>query len=364
MSMSPLKKVLISAGELSGDRLAAEILQELPKCSAWGLGGPSLLAAGVSCLKTIDSLSTIGFDEAISKYKAYKRLMLNLTEMAVENGTREAILVDYSGFHLRLAAHLKERGIRCFLVVSPQIWAWRYGRIKKIRAHIETVLCLYKFETEIYERENVSSFFMGHPIVDRVATPRERTETVLFLPGSRKQELLFSIPLYIEVAKILKHKYPELSFVLSITNTNYLAEVFPGEIPALIQVSQEPAPDLLASSRAALACSGTVTMECALAQTPYAIVYKVSWLSYILAKTIGKVKYLGMASILAKKQIAEEFINHRLKPKLIAQEMEKLLYNETYRSELQREYKIVRPQLGDPGAAQRAGSFLKKVIFS
>jgi lipid-A-disaccharide synthase len=362
--MFPLKKILISAGELSGDRLAGEILQELPKCLAWGLGGPSMLAAGVSCIKTIDSLSTIGFDEAISKYKAYKRLMLNITAMAVENGTKEAILVDYSGFHLRLAGYLKKSGIRCFLVVSPQIWAWRYGRIKKIRAHIETVLCLYKFETEIYERENVSSFFMGHPIVDRVATPRERSETVLFLPGSRKQELLFSIPLYIEVANILKPKYPDLSFTLSITNTNYLAEVFPTEIPAFIQVSQEPAPSLLASSKAALACSGTVTMECALAQTPYAIVYKVSWLSYILAKTIGKVKYLGMASILAKRQIAQEFINHRLRPKLIAKEMEKLLYNDDYRSELQQEYKSVRPQLGDPGAAQRAGSFIKKAIFS
>ena len=362
--MSPLRQILISAGELSGDRLAAEILHELPKCTAWGLGGPSLLAAGVTCLQTIDNLETIGFNEAISKYLAYKKLMLKIASMAAENGTKEAILVDYSGFHLRLAGYLKANGIRCFLIVSPQIWAWRYGRIKKIRANIETVLCLYKFETEIYEREQISSFFMGHPILDRVVPAKKRSDSLLFLPGSRKQELSFNIPLYIEVAKLLKSKFPELSFILSVTNISYLEEVFEDKIPEFITLSSESAPSLLAGSKAAIACSGTVTMECALAQTPYAVVYKVSWLSYILAKIIGKVKYLGMVSILLGRRVAIEFINHQLKAKLIAREAEKLLYDENYRKDLLVQYHTVRPQLGKPGAAIRAGAFLKKTIFN
>lgn len=355
--MSHPEPVLISAGELSGDRLAADILNHLPAKSYWGLGGPSMQARGVQILESIDAMSTIGINEALTKFRYYKKLMQQVTNFAQENNTRVAILVDFSGFHLRLAKMLREHNIKCYLVVSPQIWAWRYKRIKKIKAYIESVLCLYQFETKIYEREQVKSFFMGHPITDRVAAPAERENTLLFLPGSRRKELQFSIPLFQKIADRLHQKHPELKFILSVADNSSINEL-KKNMASYIEISSTPAPILLAKSRAAIACSGTVTMECSLAKTPYALVYKVSWLSYGLAKTIGKVNYLAMTNILADKEVVREFINHKLSPAKISAEAERLLYDDEYRNSKIAEYKKITHELGAPGGAKRAADYL------
>lgn len=346
---------MVVAGEESGDLLGAAIARAAlrrKELALWGCGGKRLKATGMQILYDTAELSTIGFWEAAKNYFRLRKIMNLLARKAKETNTQHAWLIDFPGFNLLLAKKLKALGVRCSLVVSPTVWAWKYRRVYKIRERFERVLCLYDFEPAIYAKIGVEAHYIGHPIARetellqkklRQHNPltkntaiaqalRSQRPIIAVLPGSRPSEIAYHTAPILGAIRLLQQKHPQFVFAIPAANAQILALLERYPLPPDTVLVPYSAPYVLALAEAAIACSGTVTLECALFGVPHLILYRSSWLSYAIFKMVIRIPYIGMVNVLAGKFIAQEYLQHRLTPANLAAELERLLFDKKYRA--------------------------------
>jgi lipid-A-disaccharide synthase len=330
-------RILVSAGEASGDMYASELVRALREMSGqisfFGCTGTRLKDAGVETVVDSQSLSVVGLAEVIGHlpgiYAEYRRLIGYVKEHTPD----AAILTDSPDFHLRLARHLKKLGVPTYYLVAPQVWAWRSGRVRQIAARVRKLFCLFPFEEEWFRTRGVDAHYIGHPLARTVKPKMSRQEfferyqldvglpILALLPGSRSGEALRHIPDLLDTVAILRREFP-LQVVLGTPKgfrDRGVFERFRERIAALsIQVIEDETWDVLAFADLALAASGTVTIEAAVLGTPMVTFYKVTPLSWWAGRRLVKVPYLSMVNLIAGKALVPELMQHDMTPEKLS----------------------------------------------
>lgn len=375
-----MPRLLISCGEPSGEFYAAELVAELrkdhPDLEAFGLGGDRLAGKDVRLLAHLKDLAVVGLFEVLSHLRRIKRLFDSVVAEAARVRPDVAVLIDYPDFNLRLARELRKLGIPVVYYVSPQLWAWRRGRIKDVKRDVAKMLVIFPFEEAIYREASVPVAFVGHPLVDHVTPPADRAAfaeklglvadrpVIALLPGSRNQEVGFNLPPMVGAVKLLREKRPELQFVLAAAphlRTNALQEA----ASAGIEIREGATRDVLSAARVAIVASGTATVETALTLTPMVVVYRLSALTYTLGKPLVSVTNYAMVNLIAGRVVVPELIQGDFTPARVTEETQRVLDDGGARSAMLRDLQEVREKLGHGGATRHAadevGAFLRTV---
>jgi len=368
---------MIVAGEASGDMRAAGLaraLKELiPDLRLSGIGGKYMRQAGVDCFTDITELAVIGIAEVVKNLSRIKKVF-DQTLKQIDNEPPDCvILVDYPGFNLRLAREIKKRGLKVIYYISPQVWAWRERRVLKIKELVDRMIVLFPFEQNIYDKYGMKVDYVGHPLVDEITIDHNQTEvlksiglsasktTIGIMPGSRAKEVERHLPCMLEAAAILfKHNHDRQFILLKASSIDlklindklFLYKYLP------LKIYDGPVYDGINAMDAAMVASGTATLECALLKKPMVIVYKTSWLTYAVAKSVIKIPYIGLVNIVAGKKIVEELIQNDATAARLSVALESSLFNHSLIDELA----ALKDSLGKPGASLRAARIILDVI--
>lgn len=369
------KKILLVAGEVSADQHGAKLVQALktlqPDLNVWGIGGNELAASGMELVFHLEKMAFLGITEVIRHLPFIQKVMKTLLERARQDPPDCAVLIDYPGFNLRLAARLKKMGIPVVYYISPQIWAWGRRRVHKIAKYVDKMLVLFPFEKEFYAQYGIEAEYVGHPLVDKhyPHLPEgfksvETDATVLgLLPGSRRNEIKNLLPKMVETASRLLNE-GVLKSVL-ILKAPHLSDDF--YIPFLqhadarFQLTDEPMYAFLPKLDAALVASGTATLETAYYAVPMVIVYHVHELTYWLGRLFVKIDHIGLANIVAEKEIAPELIQQDFTPAQAASLLKPMFEPKNNRA-IRQQMLVVRKKLGEPGASLRAARAISKFL--
>lgn len=339
-----------------------------PHWEFWGVGGPQMRAAGVRTRHDSREMAVVGVAEVLKKIPLLRRVYKDLRYEIGKGTTAAAILIDYPGFNLRLARMARRAGIRVIYYVSPQIWAWRPGRIRQIARCVDKMLVLFPFEVPLYKRAGVDVTCVGHPLVDRLETGGGDSQLAVelglekggpvvgLLPGSREREVRTLLPLMVESLPLIREQVPAARFALAQAATipdELVQELLQGN-PVPILVVQDRTHDLIRLSSLLLVASGTATLEATLLRAPMVILYKLHPLSWMFAKALVKVSWAGLVNILAGKELVPELLQGRANPREIAAAAVPLLCDEDRRRRLQEELGRIAVMLGPGGAAARA----------
>jgi lipid-A-disaccharide synthase len=375
-------RLLLSAGEVSGDQHGAALLSSLkervPGLEVLGLGGDRCAAQGMRLLAHQKDLAIIGVVEAFAKIRFARRLIRELTSAATDGKVDAAVLIDSPDFHLPLARRLAKAGIPVVFYVSPQVWAWRSGRAKTIARLGRGVLTLFRFEKRWYDARGLGSrvTWVGHPLVDEaarelaepVAPPPDGRRRLVLMPGSRAGEIRTLLPLLRDAAAVLAARRKDLEVVLVKADSvpESLLREIAGEALSRWTVVTGPHLALLAASDVLVVASGTATVEGLLSGIPMVVVYRVATISYILAKLLVKVPNVAMANILSDpgdgSQAVPELIQRAATPERIAAEVERFLDDPARAAEARRRLALGREELGEPGAPARAADAILSLL--
>jgi lipid-A-disaccharide synthase len=366
------KTIMIIAGEASGDMHGASLVREMikinPALNFYGIGGNKLREEGVELLANASDMAVVGLTEVISKLGSILKIMKMMKRSLDERRPDLVILIDYPDFNIPLAKAAKKRGIKVFYYISPQVWAWRKGRIGQIKKTVNKMAVILPFEVDTYGRESFAVNYVGHPLLDMVKMNYSKQEsrkkfglaenkiTVGILPGSRLSEVEKLMPELLQASEILAQKMPDIQFILPLADTleeKIIAEII-SRFTVKIRVISGHTYDVISCADLALVASGTATLETALLGVPMIIVYKISLLSYIIGRLIVDVKNIGLVNIIAGKTIVPELIQGDANSKRIAEEALAILTNGEKKQEIIKELEAIRAKLGEPGAAIRA----------
>lgn len=371
-------RLLLSCGEASGDLYAGALTRALhglaPDADVAGLGGPELARAGGRVLVDYRGLSVTGFTEIVSKVPRLRAAKRTLMDEARRSKPNALVAIDYFGFNARLAADAKRLGVPVIYYVSPQVWAWRSGRIDTIRSLVRRILVIFPFEESIYREAGVPVQFVGHPLVDlaRSAEPREDTlrrlglrrdaPIVALLPGSRPSELRRILPTLAGAAGLVLQRVPETQFVLARAPhlDDRLFEPARG-IPQSVTVEGET-DAVLAAADLVLTASGTATVQAALHGTPMVVVYRVSGLEYRVARPLVKIDTFAMVNLIAGSRVVPELIQDAFTAEGVAAEAVSLLTDPVRATRMREDLARVRQQLGGPGASTRAAQAILDIV--
>ena len=364
-------QVLIVAGEASADLHAARALREMqalrPGLTAFGVGGPRLREAGLEALAPAEEISVMGLVEVLPRIPRILGILRLLARAAAERRPKAALLVDLPDFNLRLAARLKKLGIPVVYYVSPTIWAWRQGRARKIARVVDRMLCILPFEPSCYDGTGVSARFVGHPVAARpppgppeqyraeLGLPPGRT-TIAMVPGSRPAELKRLLPPMLEAAERIRAVHPDAQFVVPVASTLARADLEPflaAHSTLEVRLVDGHTEEVVGASDAALVKSGTSTLEAGLMLRPMVVVYKLSWLSYVVARALVRIAHFALVNILAGKKLVPELLQGEASPERMAAEVERLLGDRAAREAQLEGLREVRASLGEPGAPRR-----------
>lgn len=362
--------VLIVAGEASGDRHAARLVAAIrahrPDAEFWGIGGGLLREQGVETLFDAGQMNVVGFIEVLKRYRFFRRVFRTIASESRRRHPTLAILVDYPGFNIRLAAELHKAGIPVLYYIAPQVWAWKEGRVQQLRRYVNDLIVVFPFEVEFFSERGITPRFFGHPLVDQLAELRARNadadrvtgdesrRRIAYLPGSRPEEIQRHMPLIREVMKMLgpgyRHVIPQAT-----TIPRELLERYRGDAEFEIVGSSYEA---LSGASAALVKSGTSTLDATLLDVPFTVMYRTSGLTYRIARRLIKVPYIAMTNVLAKRKIVREFIQDDVTPEGLAGELRRLMEDGSYREEIRKGLHDVRELLGPVGATRRVADFI------
>ncbi|MFQ5792113.1 MAG: lipid-A-disaccharide synthase [Acidobacteriota bacterium] len=364
--------ILLSCGEASGDLYAGELVRELRRIDSgvqcFGLGGRQLAEAGAELVAHIEEVSVIGLVEVLGKLPALRRARDRLLEAASSRRPDVAVLIDFSGFNLRLARKLKALGIPVVYYVSPQVWAWRRRRIGTIRANVDKMLVILPFEEGFYRSEDIPVTFVGHPLVDLVHSRGDRTSfcqrleleahrpLVAILPGSRRREIELHLPILVGAVERMARERPDLQFVLlqapTVDRSDLVAGL--GASAARIRIAAGSTHEGLAHAAAAIVASGTATVEAALCGTPMVVVYRVGGLSYRLGRPFVHVAHYAMVNLIAEKRLVPELIQENMTEEAVASECLRLVGEPRAAETMRHGLEEIRARLGGGGASRRA----------
>jgi len=385
---------------VSGDLHAAPVVSELKKLNSqlsfWGTGGNEMRATDVELLADIDEMAVMGFSGILKVLPRLSRLRKTILKQVVSRKTSLAILVDYPGFNLNLAKALKglSNPPQILYYIAPQVWAWRPGRIKKMRGIIDHMTVVFPFEKELFEKENVKVDFVGHPLLDemtgyldmkRDSRTNEQsgqlqeyrtgggTEKLLaLLPGSRIQEVKRHLPIMVKAAWLLKDEMPELTVGVGVT-PNFDIRYYKTIIDNCGRLSSgkydpesiefyDDSRRLMINADAAAVCSGTATLETTLLGTPQVVVYRTSFLNYQIARRVVRLENIALVNVVAGQRIVPELIQHDLTVESLAGSLRRLLMDHERREEMIRAYEIVSGLLGSGGASRKVAEIALKML--
>jgi len=371
-------KILVSAGEASGDLYASLVVEELgrilPETEFFGCTGPRLRAAGVRTVVDAASLAVVGLVEVVSHipriYGEYRKLLAEARQQKPDL----AILTDSPDFHLRLARKLHQQGVPVVYLVAPQAWAWRQGRVRQMRRTLHRLLCIFPFEEEFFTRHGVPTTYIGHPLAGLVGPTLTRDEffrkhelaaerpLVTVLPGSRRGEAARHMPALVDaVRRIYRERAVNVLLPASVTTG---AAFFSGRLGGSpIQVIEGESWDAMAHADLALAASGTVTVEAALLGTPMVTFYKVTAASWLAGKVLVDVPFYSMVNLIAGRAVVPELMQGQMTGANLAREALRLLADQPARAEMKAGLAEVRRKLaGGSAAPQRAALVIKDIL--
>jgi lipid-A-disaccharide synthase len=378
--MSDRKHLMIVAGEASGDSHAAALVSSLlsldPTLTFSGLGGPKMQAAGVALDEEFTKYAVVGFFEVLKHYQQFKRCFDLFLNKVSERNPAAVILVDYPGFNLRLAGRLKKMGVPVIYYISPQVWAWKENRVQFIKKNVDRMLVLFDFEKKFYADRGVEVDFVGHPLADEVeiTVGREKTLTTLglstdkftvgLLPGSRQKEIENLLPPMLDAAAILHKEDSRFQFVLL-----KAPNLSPGLFEKFLTNKELPLKILsyqfhngLNACDVCMVASGTATLETALLLKPMVVIYKTSYLTFVLARALIKIPYIGLVNIVAGKKIVPECIQDDAKGTTIAAELKKIYQNPAEFDRVRQDLEKVKSSLGSGGASLRAAKNIMQFL--
>lgn len=371
-------RVLLSCGEPSGDLYAGALTRELralvPDITVAGLGGPHFEAAGGRLLADYRGLAVTGLTEAFTKIPRSIATLGVLTRAARAERPDALVVIDFPDFNFPLARRIKSFGVPIVYYISPQIWAWRAGRVKTIREVASRVLVIFPFEEEIYRNAGVPVEFVGHPLVDLTTPPQSPADLlnqlglersapfVAMLPGSRPNEVRRILPILIEAADTIRARVPGARFAIA-RAPNLDDELFRAARGlALCAVVEGQTDAILAAADVALVASGTATVQTALHDTPMVVVYRLSPLTYRLGRPFVKLDTFGMVNLIAGERIVPELIQDGLSPQAVADEAVSMLTDRRRAEAVRAGLARVRARLGPPGASRRAAEAILNVV--
>ena len=369
------RTVLLVAGEASGDMHGAELVAALrrnaPQLEVWGVGGERLRQAGMHILVDTAAVATMGFVETFGTLGRLLAAYRRLVRFMIEQRPALLVLIDYPEFNMLLAKRAKGLGIPVFYYIAPQVWAWRPGRIHKLARRVDRIGVVFPFEAPLYNNGRQLAEFVGHPLLDLVQATRTREETLAryhldptrpllaLLPGSRKKEIRHLLPPGIAAAHRLIAEGWQVAIALAHTLTrDDLAAALGGALPAL-PIIEDDTYNLVHAADAALVASGTATLETALLGRPMVIMYRVSPLTFAVARRLVHLEYIGMPNIILGRRVFPELIQRDVTPENVVAAVREVT---AHRDELTAALRELRDKLGQPGAAERAAHLALELI--
>ncbi len=363
-------RIMISCGEPSGDlyagALVSEILSREPSADVFGFGGQRLAAAGTRLVGDFQGLSVTGLTEALRVLPRSYAMLRRLVAAARATRPDVFVAIDFPDFNFRLMAALHRLGIPIVYYISPQLWAWRAGRMRTMKRFVDRVLVIFPFEEALYRREGVPVEFVGHPLIDlvgvkapRAALRREQglvadAPTVALLPGSRPNELRRIVPDMAASLPLIRARVPDVQFIVAAApnlQDELFAPLLGASGPILVR---ERTDDVLAASDVVITASGTATVQAALHERPMVVVYRLSPLTYRIGKPFVRVDTYAMANLVAGERIVPELIQDDFTPARVADETVRLLTDRELYTRTRDALRRVREKLGGPGASGRA----------
>lgn len=370
---------MIIAGEASGDLhasgLVAAIAAQQSDVEFLGIGGDRMRNAGVQLFYHINDMSVLGFWDVLKRLRFFKKVYRQLVEAMDRQRPALLILIDYPGLNLKLAAAARARSIKVFYYIAPQVWAWGASRLPKMARLVDRMAVILPFEEPMFRRAGIDATFVGHPLLEMVASRMSREEffqenalaagkkTIGILPGSRPLEVKRLLPELLEIVRRLRLKYPDIQAIIG-KASSLSAEIY---APLLAvnhqaQLLDNCTYEVMQHSDLLLVASGTATLESALLATPMIIVYKVDALSYIIGRSLVTIDAIGLVNVIAGQKIVPEFIQHEFRWQKVLPEAEALLFDQDRRQTVINNLKTIRANLGQPGASARAADLALDLI--
>jgi len=373
--MERSKNILIVAGEASGDLHAANLAKALkeinPNLRFFGIGGASMRNTDVEIYRDIKDFAVLGIFDVLKKLPRFIALKNLILQKISEKRIDALVLVDFSGFNLRLAKKINKK-IPTIYYISPQVWASRPGRIKTIKRYISKMIVILKFEEEFYKRYGINVDFVGHPLLDIVQPTMEKKEfldkfklseskiTIALLPGSRRQEIENILPIMLKASLLLQNKIKNIQFIVakspSVDYDVYNCKTSGFKID--LRIIEGKTYDCLAAADFCFVASGTATLETAIMQKPFVIIYKMGLFNYLFYRPQVKVHYIGMVNILAGRKIVAEFIQFKADPKAISVQVLKILENPQEMERIKEDLAQIKSLLGEKGASLKAARII------
>jgi lipid-A-disaccharide synthase len=368
--VSSQKRIFLVAGEASGDLHAANLIKAIkeknPSVALQGFGGDRMEAAGMEVLLHYRKMAFMGFLEVILNLRTILKNIKICEESILAFKPDVLVLIDYPGFNLRIAEFAKKHGIKVVYYISPQVWAWKEKRVHKIKRVVDRMLLILPFETDFYKKYSFDTDFVGHPLLDalnqtedeafKINLPETKKPIIALLPGSRKQEIKTMLPVFLEIAR----HFPNYQFVLSKAPSQtdaFYNELLKGEKVLSVRGTY----GLLKKSHAALVTSGTATLETALFEVPQVVCYKGSYISYRLARSFIKVKYISLVNLILDRELVPEMIQQDFTSEKVGEKLKQICEGEV-REKQQSGYVELKQKLGGGGASEKAAAIVLEEI--
>ena len=375
----PAKKIYIIAGEASGDLHGANLIRHLradarSPLEIYGVGGDKMRESGVRDFFDLAHFHVTGLTAALKTLPKYKRASVIILSNISKAKPDLVVLIDNPGFNLHLAKKIHALGIPIVYFIAPQVWAWAPKRVLTIKKYIKKVLVVFQFEKKFFEDHGVPVSWVGHPLKDMVqdevgdfAEKRSKEKKgcqIALLPGSRKGELKVLFSIFLKAAALIREKMPEASFTVikaaTLPRSVYEERMKSTSFP--VKITEKNAYATIQASNLAIVCSGTATLECALLGTPMVISNRGSFVTYIAAKSLVKVKYLGLPNLILGEKKFPELLQYKATPEKIAEEALKILQDEKIRLSMLKACEDVSRCIGEAGASKRAADEVLKLL--
>ena len=380
MFQKPPLSIMFSAGESSGDQHAANMFLELkkhqPDIKGFGMGGAKMALAGIDIRYDSGSIGVIGVVEVLKHYGEIRRALKLIQQLVSTERPDLLVCVDYKEFNLKLARFAKQCGVKVLFYVSPQVWAWRPGRVKTYGKAIDMMAVIFPFETTYYDAENVPVRYVGHPSVDKVHPQRSRLEDMAIfnldegnpviglLPGSRANEINRLLPIMLAAAEILQARIPGIQFMLPQADSisDELLESYMCQSPVKITVIKNQPYDVIQCCDVVMTTSGTATIEIALLNVPMVITYKLAALTYWLGRWLVNTPFIGLPNIILGKGFIKELIQYEATSENLAEEIERILTDKFYADQMRDNLNQVKQQLGQGGGSKNMAELALEIM--
>jgi len=354
-------KYFLIAGEASGDLHGSHLIKSILSIDNsadfrfWG--GDLMHASYPGLIKHYRDVTVMGFIEVVQQLGKIKRNLEQCKQDILDYKPDVVICIDYPGFNLRIAEFCSKNDIEVHYFIAPKVWAWKENRVKKLEKFVDLLILIFPFEIEYFKKWKVNAVYAGNPLLDELSIPQDKSDdkkkSIALLPGSRKQEISRTLPLMLEALEDEKEYEIIVAGAPGIDPT-YYKQFLNNRCKIVFGKTYE----LLSGATAAIVCSGTATLETAVLKVPRICVYKAHPLSYFIAKLLVKIRFISLVNLCMNKEVIKELIQSDFNTKNIKVELNNILHNQAYRSEMMKNYELLRNNLGGSGASARAAQFI------